>query len=77
MTQFDTRIADGVWDDMAPTPMPRAGTDVRTLVHRAAAPAEHDELVDEPVIVGTMHRPPWARPSPSCRTGRACARWAG
>lgn len=57
MTQFDTRVADGVWDDMAPDPdAPGWYADVRTLVHRARGPAEPDELVDEPVIVDTMRR---------------------
>lgn len=57
MTQFDTRVADGVWDAMAPDPdAPGWYADVRTLVHRARGPAEPDELVDEPVIVDTMRR---------------------
>jgi hypothetical protein len=57
MTQFDTRVADGVWDGDAPDPdAPRWFTDVRTLVHRARGPAEPDELVDEPVLVDRMRR---------------------
>ncbi|MGH9234646.1 MAG: hypothetical protein ACRD0R_15070, partial [Acidimicrobiales bacterium] len=57
MTQFDTHVADGVWDGMAPDPdAPGWYADVRTLVHRARGPAEPDELVDEPVIVDTMRR---------------------
>jgi hypothetical protein len=57
MTQFDTRVADGVWDGTAPDPdAPGWFADVRTLVHRARGPAEPDELVDEPVIVDTMRR---------------------
>jgi hypothetical protein len=57
MTQFDTRVADGVWDGMAPDPdAPGWYANVRTLVHRARGPVEPDELVDEPVIVDTMRR---------------------
>jgi hypothetical protein len=57
MTQFDTRVADGVWDGEAPDPdAPRWFADLRSLVHRARGPAEPDELVDEPVLVDRMRR---------------------
>jgi hypothetical protein len=57
ITQFDTRVADGVWDGDAPDPdAPRWFADVRSLVHRARGPAEPDELVAEPVVVDRMRR---------------------
>jgi hypothetical protein len=57
MTQFDTRVADGVWQGEATDPdAPGWFADVRTLVHRARGPAEPDELVDEPVLVDRMRR---------------------
>jgi hypothetical protein len=57
MTQFDTRIADGVWDGTARDPdAPPWYRDLRSLLHRARGPAETHELVDEPLVVSTMHR---------------------
>jgi hypothetical protein len=57
MTQFDARVADGVWDGAPPdSDAPGWFADVRALVHRARGPAEPDELVDEPVLVDRMRR---------------------
>ena len=57
MTQFDTEVADGVWDGTTADPdAPSWYRDLRSLVHRARGPAEPHELVDEPVMVTTMHR---------------------
>jgi hypothetical protein len=57
MTQFDQRAADGVWDGTTRDPdAPPWYRDVRSLIHRARGPAEPEELVDEPVVVATMHK---------------------
>jgi hypothetical protein len=57
MTQFDARIADGVWDGTARDPdAPPWYRDLRSLIHRARGPAEAHELIDEPLVVNTMHR---------------------
>ncbi len=57
MTQFDTRIADRLWDGTVRDPdAPRWYRDVRSLIHRARGPADPHELVDEPLVVSTMHR---------------------
>jgi hypothetical protein len=57
MVQFDTTIADQIWDGDARDPdNPRWYDDVRALIRRARGPGEPDELVDEPVLVDTMHR---------------------
>jgi hypothetical protein len=57
MTQFDTRIADRVWDGTVRDPdAPPWYRDVRSLIHRARGPAEPHELVDEPLVVSSMHR---------------------
>jgi hypothetical protein len=55
MTQFDTEVADAVWDgtyrDRSAPPWYR---DVRSLIHRARGPAEAHELADEPAVVEAM-----------------------
>ena len=57
MVQFDTTIADQIWDGDARDPdTPRWYEDMRALIRRARGPGEPDELVDEPVLVDTMHR---------------------
>jgi hypothetical protein len=57
LTQFDQRAADGVWDGTTRDPdAPPWYRDVRSLIHRARGPAEPGELVDEPVVVATMHK---------------------
>ncbi len=57
MAQFDTRLADGVWDGEAADPdAPRWVSDLRALVHRARGPAEPHELIDEPTVVDSMRR---------------------
>jgi hypothetical protein len=57
MTQFDTSLADAVWDGTAPVPdAPRWYDDVTTLVHTARGPAEPGELIAEPLVVEKMHR---------------------
>ena len=57
MTQFDTEVADGVWEGTTVDPdAPSWYRDLRSLIHRARGPAEPHELVDEPVTVTTMHR---------------------
>ena len=57
MAQFDTRLADGLWDGVANDPdAPGWYADVRSLVHRARGPAEAHELADEPVMVERMRR---------------------
>jgi hypothetical protein len=57
MTQFDTEVADAVWDgthrDRSAPPWYR---DVRALIHRARGPAEAHELADEPAVVEAMGR---------------------
>jgi hypothetical protein len=56
MTQFDTSLADAVWDGTAPVPdAPRWYDDVITLVHTARGPAEPGELIAEPLVVEKMH----------------------
>ena len=57
MTQFDTEVADGVWDGTTVDPdAPSWYRDLRSVIHRARGPAEPHELVDEPVTVPAMHR---------------------
>jgi hypothetical protein len=57
MVQFDTTIADQIWDGDARDPdTPRWYDDMRALIRRARGPGEPDELVDEPVLLDTMHR---------------------
>jgi hypothetical protein len=57
MTQFDTRVADRLWDGTVRDPdAPPWYRDVRSLIHRARGPAEPQELIDEPLVVSTMHR---------------------
>jgi hypothetical protein len=55
MTQFDTEVADAVWDgthrDRSAPPWYR---DVRSLIHRARGPAEAHELADEPAVIEAM-----------------------
>jgi hypothetical protein len=57
MTQFDTEVADAVWDgthrDRSAPPWYR---DVRALIHRARGPAEAHELADEPAVIEAMGR---------------------
>jgi hypothetical protein len=56
MAQFDHEVADGVWDGTTRDPdAPAWYREVLSLIHRAKGPAEPDELVDEPVVVATMH----------------------
>jgi len=57
MTQFDTSLADAVWDGVTPLPdAPPWYDDVTTLVHAARGPAEPGELIAEPLVVESMHR---------------------
>ena len=57
MTQFDTEVADAVWDgthrDRSAPPWYR---DVRALIHHARGPAEAHELADAPAVVEAMGR---------------------
>jgi hypothetical protein len=57
MTQFDTHVADSLWDGVTGVPDAPAWYDeMSNLIHTARRPAEHDELVDEPEVVEDMHR---------------------
>lgn len=57
MAQFDHQVADGLWDGTHRDPdAPPWYRDLRALIHRARGPAEADELLDEPVVVDSMHR---------------------
>ncbi len=57
LTQFDTHVADSVWDGTHRDPdAPAWYRDLRSLIHRARGPAEPHELLDEPELVATMHR---------------------
>jgi hypothetical protein len=57
MTQFDHQAADGLWDGTHRDPdAPPWYRDLRSLIHRARGPAETHELLDEPLVVDTMHR---------------------
>jgi hypothetical protein len=81
MTQFDQQAADGLWDGAHRDPdAPPWYRDLRALIHRARGPAEVHELLDEPLVVDTMHRVRMGRPvtrlphSPRLRTlGRILA----
>jgi hypothetical protein len=57
MTQFDTSLADAVWEGATSLPdAPPWYDDVTTLVHTARGPAEPAELIAEPLVVEKMHR---------------------
>jgi hypothetical protein len=57
LTQFDTRVADGLWDGTASDPdAPGWYGEVRALIRQARGPAEPDELLDEPLVVESMRR---------------------
>jgi hypothetical protein len=57
MTQFDTSLADAVWDGATPLPdAPPWYDNVTTLVDTARGPAEPGELIAEPLVVEKMHR---------------------
>jgi hypothetical protein len=57
MTQFDTSLADAVWDGVTPLPgAPPWYDNVTTLVDTARGPAEPGELIAEPLVVEKMHR---------------------
>jgi hypothetical protein len=57
MAQFDTGVADGIWDGTASDPdAPGWYGEVRALIHQARGPAEPDELLAEPLVVESMRR---------------------
>ncbi|HKX70429.1 MAG TPA: hypothetical protein VJM75_04340, partial [Acidimicrobiales bacterium] len=57
MIQFDTSLADAVWDGVTPLPgAPPWYDNMTTLVDTARGPAEPGELIAEPLVVEKMHR---------------------
>jgi hypothetical protein len=55
MTQFDTEVADGIWDgDTPPADAPAWWSDVADLVRAAKGPADRAELAAEDDIVARM-----------------------
>lgn len=57
LVQFDTTLADRVWDgDVSDPDAPAWYRHLGYLIVRARGPADPDELADEPVVVPTMAR---------------------
>jgi hypothetical protein len=54
MSQFDTEIADGLWDGSLPADAPAWCSDVASLIGTARGPASEDELAAEDMIVSRM-----------------------
>jgi hypothetical protein len=54
MAQFDTEIADGLWDGLLPADAPAWCSDVASLIGTARGPATEDELAAEDLIVARM-----------------------
>src|SRR4029453_14555199 len=54
MSQFDTEIADGLWDGLLPADAPAWCSDVASLIGTARGPASEDELAAEDMIVSRM-----------------------
>jgi hypothetical protein len=54
MAQFDTEIADGLWDGQLPADAPAWCSDFASLIGAARGPATDDELAAEDMIVSRM-----------------------
>ncbi len=54
MAQFDTEIADGLWDGLLPADAPAWCGDVASLIGTARGPATEDELAGQDRIVALM-----------------------
>ena len=54
MAQFDTEIADGLWNGLIPADAPAWCGDVASLIGTARGPATEDELAAESQIVALM-----------------------
>jgi hypothetical protein len=54
MAQFDTEIADGLWDGLPPADAPAWCSDIASLIGIARGPATEDELAAEDQIVALM-----------------------
>lgn len=54
MAQFDTEIADGLWDGVTPAEAPAWCSEVASLIGTARGPATEDELAAEDQVVALM-----------------------